>query len=87
MRYVAPRNATEEKLCALWQEVLKVGRVGIEDDFFLLGGHSLLATRLVNLIRQEFAVELPLRAVFESPTIASLSEWVERRRRRSRCRP
>jgi acyl carrier protein len=73
-RYVAPRNATEEKMCALWQDVLKVGRVGIEDDFFLLGGHSLLAARLINLIRQEFATELPLRALFEAPTIVSLSE-------------
>ena len=86
-RYVAPRNATEEKLCALWQEVLKVGRVGIEDDFFLLGGHSLLAARLMNLIRQEFATELPLRALFEAPRVAALSEKLgEVRRGRSRCR-
>jgi acyl carrier protein len=73
-RYVAPRNATEERMCALWQEVLKVERVGIEDNFFTLGGHSLLAVRLVNLIHQEFGTELSLLALFESPTVAALSE-------------
>jgi acyl carrier protein len=73
-RYVAPRNATEEKMCTLWQLVLQVDRVGVEDNFFMLGGHSLLAMRLLNLIQQEFATELPLLALFESPTIAALSE-------------
>ena len=72
--YVPPSNQVEENLCRLWQTLLKVERVGIFDNFFSLGGHSLLATRLVSAIRHEFGVELQLRALFESPTIAGLSK-------------
>ncbi|MGV7211263.1 aminotransferase class V-fold PLP-dependent enzyme, partial [Oxalobacteraceae bacterium A2-2] len=72
-RYVAPRDATEEALCRLWQQLLRRERVGIEDNFFESGGHSLLATRLLSQIRQQLQVELPLRALFEHPTIAALS--------------
>lgn len=71
--YVAPRNEVEEKLAEIWQDVLKIKRIGVYDNFFFLGGHSLLATRLVSSIRQEFEIELPIKSLFESPTIASLS--------------
>jgi len=71
--YQAPENGLERTLCQLWQQLLKVERVGVYDDFFALGGHSLLATRLISLIRQEFAIELPLRALFESPNVSGLS--------------
>jgi amino acid adenylation domain-containing protein len=71
--YVAPRNTLEETLCQLWRELLKVEQVGIEDNFFLLGGHSLLATRLISMIRTKFDVEMPLRNIFEFPTIVQLS--------------
>jgi amino acid adenylation domain-containing protein len=73
-RYAAPRNATEERLCALWQELLGVARVGIEDDFFELGGHSLLTIKLLDRIEREFGRKLRLAQVFARPTVAAVAE-------------
>ncbi|MFQ5636063.1 MAG: phosphopantetheine-binding protein, partial [Gammaproteobacteria bacterium] len=70
---VAPRDATEGALASLYCEVLGLGSVGIHAGFFDLGGHSLLATQLVSRIRDAFEVELELRALFESPTVAGLA--------------
>ncbi|OXB20669.1 condensation domain-containing protein, partial [Flavobacterium tructae] len=70
--YVAPRNETEEKLVAIWQNLLGVERVGIHDDFFELGGHSLLATRLVSMIRKELSKEIEIADVFAYTTISDL---------------
>ncbi|MEM9488144.1 MAG: amino acid adenylation domain-containing protein, partial [Myxococcota bacterium] len=72
-QYTAPSTATERRLAALWSELLSVEQVGIHDDFFALGGHSLLATQLVSRLRDEFAIELSLRTLFERPTIAQLA--------------
>jgi amino acid adenylation domain-containing protein len=72
--FVAPRNSTEEKVAAVWQEVLRRKPIGVFDDFFDLGGHSLLATQIVARLRALFQVELPLPALFETPTVAGLSE-------------
>jgi amino acid adenylation domain-containing protein len=74
--YVAPRDPTEELLAVLWTQVLGVERVGVEDDFFGLGGHSLLATRLMARVREAFGVDVPLRSLFESPSLAGLAEEV-----------
>ncbi len=73
----APRTPTAEVLAGAWAELLGVARVGAHDSFFELGGHSLLATQLASRVRRAFGVELPVRAVFEAPTLAGLAERVD----------
>ena len=80
-RRIAPRTPTEELLATDWCELLGVERVGADDDFFALGGHSLLATRAVSRVRRSFGIEVPIRVLFERPTLAELSTEIERRRR------
>jgi amino acid adenylation domain-containing protein len=72
----APRTPVEEVLAALWSQLLQVELLGVHQSFFELGGHSLLATQLVTRIRETFQIELPLRALFESPTIAGLAQYI-----------
>jgi len=76
--YAAPRTTTEDILAGIWSDVLGVERVGIHDDFFELGGHSLLATQIMSRLRGAFHLELSLRTVFESTTVATLAEAVDR---------
>ena len=75
--HVAPRTATEHTLAAIWQDVLKLPRVGANDNFFECGGNSLSATRAVARIQQELRVALPLRTIFTAPTLNELAEQVE----------
>ncbi|SEF52767.1 amino acid adenylation domain-containing protein [Actinacidiphila yanglinensis] len=71
-----PRDVNEEKLCALFRELLGRERVGIHDDFFALGGHSLMATRLSVRLRKDFDVDIPLRTIIKFPTVAELASLV-----------
>jgi hypothetical protein len=75
--YHAPANPAEEVLVGIWRELLGIGEVGVRDDFFHLGGHSLLGMRVIARVRDAFQVELPLRAVFEAPTIAALAGLID----------
>ncbi|MBD2040610.1 non-ribosomal peptide synthetase [Microcoleus sp. FACHB-672] len=74
--FIASRTPQEQQLADIWANVLGVQKVGIDDNFFELGGHSLLATRLVAKVRETFQVELPLRCLFQSPTVATLGSLI-----------
>jgi acyl-coenzyme A synthetase/AMP-(fatty) acid ligase/acyl carrier protein len=75
--FVAPRNEIEEGIARIFTNILKLEYIGIYDNFFDLGGHSLLATKVISRIRREFQIDLPLQALFMTPTVAGLSEAVD----------
>ena len=77
--YVAPQSKLEQMIAAIWQQALKVEKVGVDDNFFDLGGHSLLATQIMFRLRDTFQAEIPLRTLFEKPTIEELALAVEPR--------
>jgi acyl carrier protein len=72
-----PRTIIESHLTAILQELLQVEKVGREDNFFLLGGHSLLGTQVIAKVRDIFGIDLPLRSLFESPTVTELAATIE----------
>ena len=79
--FVPPRGPVEEMVASGWGSLLGVERVGAHDNFFDLGGHSLLATQVVSRLREAFGVEIPLRALFEFPTVAGLAAQIESMKR------
>ncbi len=74
--YVAPTSDLERQIAGMWESLLGVSGVGIHDNFFELGGHSLLATQLISRIRDAFAIQLPLRTIFDASTVAALASHV-----------
>jgi len=82
--YEGSRSQTEEILCGIWEDLLRVGRIGVHDDFFELGGHSLLAVQLISRVRRLFGVKMPLRRLFEMPTVRGLGEQIEQERGKAR---
>ncbi|MGB8507589.1 MAG: amino acid adenylation domain-containing protein, partial [Pyrinomonadaceae bacterium] len=83
-QHVAPRTQTEELLAEIWAQTLGVERVGVHDNFFDLGGHSLLAVQIISRVRQSFEVEMPLRHLFETPTVEGLAAGIEAAQRGGR---
>ena len=75
--YVAPRTVLQELLVEVWQEVLTIERIGIHDHFFDIGGHSLLAAQVIARLRQMLELDIPLRSIFEHPTIAQLASVID----------
>ncbi len=76
-RYEPPQTPTQMRLAAIWREVLRLERVGRQDDFFASGGHSLLALQVVARVRDVFRLELPLKTLFDAPTLESLSARID----------
>jgi acyl carrier protein len=74
--YVAPTTELEQRVAAIWQEVLAVDKVGLTDNFFDLGGHSLLITKLISRLRRDFHIEIPLLTIFRAPTVAEQVEVI-----------
>jgi amino acid adenylation domain-containing protein len=79
--YLAPQTPTEQLVAGIWAEVLHRDDIGAQDNFFEIGGHSLLATQVISRIRRSFNIDLPLRTLFESPTIVEFAERIDHARR------
>ena len=75
--YVAPTTDTELALASIWLEVLEADQVGVQDNFFELGGHSLKAIQVISRTREQFSIHVPLRALFENPTVELFSIAVD----------
>jgi len=76
----APESETEAALAGIWREILKRDRIGVTDDFLALGGHSLLAIRILGKISRSLGVRLPMRAIFDEPTVRRLARLVDKTR-------
>ncbi len=76
MEFVAPQTTAQEIVAGIWSQLLGVERVGIHDNFFMLGGHSMLAVNVNFRLREAFLVDLPLRTLFETPTVAGVVDAI-----------
>nr|BFE79209.1 hypothetical protein GCM10020093_018100 [Planobispora longispora] len=85
--YVAPRSEVEATIARLWGEVLGGEHIGVDDDFFELGGNSLIAVQLIALVRKELGVRLPMRSLFEEPTVAGVAALIDEAGRASAAEP
>ena len=85
-RKVSPRNDQERVIAEIWQEVLGLKEVGVTEDFFELGGHSLRATQVVSRISEALSLQVPLRALFDSPSVSGLSQAIDEVRDKKRRR-
>jgi acyl carrier protein len=85
--YIAPRSELEENLVKIWTEVLDVEKIGVLDNFFELGGHSLLAAKVIARVRKYLGVEMPMRSMFEAPTVADLAAALPKARADGRLSP
>ncbi len=81
--FVAPQNELEEEIAVVWRKLLGIQNIGVNDNFFDLGGNSLMGTQLISELRAKFQVELPLRSLFEDPTISGVAKIIEQTRRQS----
>ena len=79
-RSLVPESEIENAVARIWQDLMGLKQIGVRDNFFELGGHSLLATQLVSRLRETFNVEIPLRGIFEAPTVADMAKLIEARR-------
>lgn len=77
--YLAPRNEIERRVAHIWQELIGIEPVGVDDNFFELGGHSLMATRIITCLRDAFEIKIPLRSLFEAPTVCGLTRLITER--------
>ena len=75
--YVAPRTDTEQQVSQIWSQILKLDKIGIHDNFFELGGYSLLGTQILTRVRKIFAINIPLKVLFESPNITEFANRID----------
>jgi amino acid adenylation domain-containing protein/FkbM family methyltransferase len=85
--FAAPRSAIEKELAKIWAQVLGLKQLGVNDNFFDLGGHSLLATQIISRVRNAFQVEMPLRTLFDAPTVAGLAAVIRQSKESGADRP
>ena len=74
--FAAPQSPAEEKMATLWMECFKIDKLSVHDNFFDIGGHSIMAMHLIARIRGHFQINMPIRLVFELPTVREMAEWI-----------